>query len=192
VLTIIVAGSCWLAFAPLSLCILPYKSTLHLGPEEATLEVMYVLRRLFECYTKTLPWPHSFDAFSVLIFLAGSNICGHNVSKNPYGELGNVDKTKFCCCVCVSSGFGELSPGCGCDEEQVDKIVADLKARVRVRGDTGQIQRSEQTLEKLKVLDAKLVRLLSRLYEVFCKPPCLILAHLFLGSLMRQTNRMLF
>jgi hypothetical protein len=92
----------------------------------------------------------------------------------------------------VSSGFGEISPGCGCDEEQVDKIVADLKARVRVRGDTGQIQLSEQTLEKLKVLDAKLVRLQPHLYGGLCKHSSLILVHLFLGPPCVPTYRMLF
>jgi hypothetical protein len=56
------------------------------------------------------------------------------------------------------SSFGEISPGCGCEREIVDQIVTELKTRMRNRGDTAQIQRAEQTLKRLGVVESKLVR----------------------------------
>ena len=55
------------------------------------------------------------------------------------------------------SGFGEISPGCGCDEDAVDEIVSELKQRIRDRGDTAQIIRAEETLSKLGEIESKLV-----------------------------------
>lgn len=91
-------------------------------------------------------------------FILHSDLCGNHVSKRPYGELGSVDRSNFCCCVSAESAFGPVSPGCGCEAEKVDEIVAELKKRMRSRGDTAQIQRAEQTLERLDEVDAKLVR----------------------------------
>jgi hypothetical protein len=62
------------------------------------------------------------------------------------------------CCVSAVSSFGEISPGCGCEREIVDQIVTELKTRMRNRGDTAQIQRAEQTLKRLDVVESKLVR----------------------------------
>ena len=62
----------------------------------------------------------------------------------------------------MESAFGPLSPGCGCETEKVDDMVADLKQRMRQRGDTAQIQRAEETLERLDQVDAKLVRIKNR------------------------------
>ena len=56
----------------------------------------------------------------------------------------------------VGGGVGELNPGCGCDNDKVDEIVTDLKARIRGRGDTAQIRRQEDALKRLDVVDAKL------------------------------------
>lgn len=86
------------------------------------------------------------------------SLCGKNVAKHPYGELGSVERGNFCCCVAADSAFGPISPGCGCDGAKVDDIVTVLKERMRARGDTAQIKRTEQTLEQLKQVDAKLVR----------------------------------
>lgn len=47
-------------------------------------------------------------------------------------------------------------PGCGCDEQTVDEIVEELKARQRGRGDTAQIQRTEQINQRLNEMDLKL------------------------------------
>ena len=81
------------------------------------------------------------------------------MEKRPYGELGSVSKGNCCCCVSANSGLGEIQPGCGCDEARVDEIVTELKTRMRARGDTAQILRSEETLQRLDQLDAKLVRI---------------------------------
>jgi len=99
--------------------------------------------------------------FSVVVFLfisADIDLCGKHVSKRPYGELGSVDRSTCLCCVSVESAFGPISPGCGCDAETVDEIVNELKQRMRERGDTAQILRAEQTLERLEDVEAKLVR----------------------------------
>lgn len=46
-----------------------------------------------------------------------------------------------------------LDPECGCQEEQVDEIVAELfKARMKERGDTGQIRRADVVLEEVRAL----------------------------------------
>ena len=87
------------------------------------------------------------------------SLCGTSEQKRPYGELGSVGKSNSCCCVSVHSGLGEISPGCGCSEDIVDEIVAELKRRMRERGDTAQIKRTEETLKRLALVDAKLVSL---------------------------------
>lgn len=63
----------------------------------------------------------------------------------------------------VNSSFGDISPGCGCDSETVDEIVDELKARQRGRGDTAQIQRTEQIKERLDNMDEKLNLILNHL-----------------------------
>mmetsp|Transcript_26498 Transcript_26498/g.57425 ORF Transcript_26498/g.57425 Transcript_26498/m.57425 type:complete len:161 (-) Transcript_26498:277-759(-) len=91
------------------------------------------------------------------------NLCGKAESKRPYGELGSVAKSNCCCCVSVHSSFGEISPGCGCQEEKCTDLVEELKARQRTRGDTAQIQRVEQTLERLDHIEAKVDLLLNHM-----------------------------
>ena len=81
------------------------------------------------------------------------------MEKLPYGELGSVAKGNCLCCVSARSGVGDFQPGCGCNEERVDEIVSELKTRMRARGDTAQILRTEETLKRLDVLDAKIVSL---------------------------------
>ena len=49
----------------------------------------------------------------------------------------------------LSHSQGGISPGCGCSGSLVDDIVTELKARMKARGDTGAIQRAEQTLAQL-------------------------------------------
>jgi len=78
------------------------------------------------------------------------------VSKLSYGEIGSVDKGNCCCFVSFGGGVGEIYPGCGCDNDKVDEIVTDLKARIRGRGDTAQIRHQEDALKRLDVVDAKL------------------------------------
>lgn len=48
----------------------------------------------------------------------------------------------------------------------MDEIVAELKRRMRERGDTAQIKRTEETLKRLALVDAKLVSLSYILLEI--------------------------
>mmetsp|Transcript_14394 Transcript_14394/g.18822 ORF Transcript_14394/g.18822 Transcript_14394/m.18822 type:complete len:172 (-) Transcript_14394:309-824(-) len=83
-------------------------------------------------------------------------ICGSNNSRRPYGELGSVDIGNCCCFVHLQSNFGPVSPGCGCNTALVTEIVEELKKRMKSRGDTGQIRRTEQLLGRINGLEAKL------------------------------------
>ena len=79
-------------------------------------------------------------------------------TRRPYGELGSVDRSNCCCFVGVTSGLTKdqpICPGSGCDAALVDEIVAELKARMKQRGDTGNIQRAEATLEAVTALRAE-------------------------------------
>lgn len=51
---------------------------------------------------------------------------------------------------------GEISPGCGCEEDLIQQLVEELKARQTGRGDTAQIKRAEQTLTRLDEIETKL------------------------------------
>merc|ERR1712224_158600 len=76
-----------------------------------------------------------------------STCCSKSTQRRPYGELGSVEAANCCgCCVSVSSQLGMMSPGLGCEKEKVDDIVEELKARMKGRGDTGNIQRQEETI----------------------------------------------
>ena len=76
-------------------------------------------------------------------------------TRRPYGELGSVDKVQYLCCTGVSSELSKNFPifiGWGCDDEQVSEIVAELKLRMKARGDTGQIQKAELALQEIRAL----------------------------------------
>lgn len=84
-------------------------------------------------------------------------LCDVN-TRRPYGELGSVDSSNCCCFVGVTSGLTKdqpICPGSGCDAALVDEIVAELKARMKQRGDTGNIQRAQATLEAAMALRAE-------------------------------------
>jgi len=84
--------------------------------------------------------------------------CGSCYSINtrrPYGELGSVDKVQYLCCTGVSSELSKKMPifiGWGCEDERVAEIVAELKKRMKARGDTGQIQKAELALQEIRAL----------------------------------------
>ena len=81
-------------------------------------------------------------------------ICNVN-TRRPYGELQSVDKTNCLCCVGIASGLiqtGPVCPGMGCNSAFVDEIVKEMKKRMKERGDTGQIRRTEEALDELKAL----------------------------------------
>mmetsp|Transcript_33378 Transcript_33378/g.73602 ORF Transcript_33378/g.73602 Transcript_33378/m.73602 type:complete len:161 (-) Transcript_33378:282-764(-) len=122
------------------------------------------------CWLILCPCTFGFIPYKTTIKLDGEevtkidvNLCGKAESKRPYGELGSVAKSNCCCCVSVHSSFGEISPGCGCQEEKCTDLVEELKARQRTRGDTAQIQRVEQTLERLDHIEAKVDLLLNHM-----------------------------
>lgn len=95
----------------------------------------------------------------------------HEVSRMPYGELGNVREARVCCCVGFSSnltpgdgGLGKtIIPGNCCETALVAEIVRNLKARMKDRGDTGQIQRAEENVRQIQHLHAKIDALMERL-----------------------------
>jgi hypothetical protein len=98
--------------------------TLHLGAEEAVLEV----NQCFGCQTLR--------------------------SKREYGEIGFVEKQKSCiCCFSIGSDIDPLpeksnmNPGCPCaNRGKVTAIVRELRERMAVRGQVGQIKRQEKLL----------------------------------------------
>ena len=85
-------------------------------------------------------------------------MCGENTSQIPYGKVGRVDRGTCCCFNYLESDFGPISPGCGCDNKLVDKIVHQLKPRMNHLGEQAQIEKSEQAIHRLDEINGKLVR----------------------------------
>jgi hypothetical protein len=91
----------------------------------------------------------------------------------PYGELGSVEQVNACgCCASFNSNLGEvdengtkqpIAPGCGCSGELVSDIVTELKARMKSRGDTGNILRAEEALRFMQSLSLKVDSLIQHL-----------------------------
>jgi hypothetical protein len=78
-------------------------------------------------------------------------------TRRPYGELGSVDQCNFLCCVGVSSNLSKGMPlfvGSGCNEAVVADIVNEMKTRMKMRGDTGQIRRAELLQTQMRDLRA--------------------------------------
>eukprot|EP00603_Paraphysomonas_imperforata_P006110 CAMPEP_0114423782 /NCGR_PEP_ID=MMETSP0103-20121206/6336_1 /TAXON_ID=37642 ORGANISM="Paraphysomonas imperforata, Strain PA2" /NCGR_SAMPLE_ID=MMETSP0103 /ASSEMBLY_ACC=CAM_ASM_000201 /LENGTH=188 /DNA_ID=CAMNT_0001592475 /DNA_START=25 /DNA_END=591 /DNA_ORIENTATION=+ len=95
--------------------------------------------------------------------------CYHSNSRRPYGELGSVDATTCCFCTGFTSGLTVvmgnstiLCPGNGCDNEKVETIVAEMRRRMRTRGDTGQILRAEENAKKIFELHQTMTLLLKK------------------------------
>ena len=64
----------------------------------------------------------------------------------------NVDKATNCCCSSVNG----VSPGWGCDHALVDEIARELQQRVGSRGMTGQLQKTEQMMDRIVNLESKI------------------------------------
>jgi len=65
--------------------------------------------------------------------------CYKGVNRMPYAEIGSVNRRQEGCNFFVSSKlFGEISPGCGCDEGVVGDIYSELGRRAQKHGDAGQ------------------------------------------------------
>mmetsp|Transcript_10702 Transcript_10702/g.30581 ORF Transcript_10702/g.30581 Transcript_10702/m.30581 type:complete len:226 (+) Transcript_10702:115-792(+) len=76
-------------------------------------------------------------------------------TRRPYGELGSVDQHHCLCCTGVSSGLSSSAPlyvGWGCEHDRVAEIVAELKKRMKARGDTGQLAKTEEALQEIQAL----------------------------------------
>jgi len=89
--------------------------------------------------------------------------CSTSNARRPYGELGSVDETKCCCFSSVASGMGAQCPGWGCSHELVQEIVQEMKVRMKARGDTGNIQRQEETLLLVRHQEKKIDAILAKL-----------------------------
>lgn len=95
----------------------------------------------------------------------------HEVTRMPYGELGNVKETKVCCCIGFSSnlsasetgGNSTILPGNCCEASLVGAVVRELKHRMKSRGDTGNIRRAEENARQLKHLHAKVDAVMAHL-----------------------------
>jgi len=85
--------------------------------------------------------------------LVVTTCCSKSTSRQPYGELDNVTVFKSCGCFAGATLAG--SPGFGCENEKVDEIVAELQERMKARGETGNIQRQEDTLMYAREQDAR-------------------------------------
>lgn len=90
--------------------------------------------------------------------------CSKAAQRRPYGELGSVDDSVCCACLhSVSSALGLMSPGFGCEKDKVGEIVEELKSRMKGRGDTGNIQRQEETISLVRKDIGKLAQLESKI-----------------------------
>jgi hypothetical protein len=103
--------------------------------------------------------------------LSKTSCCGicKGKKRGPYGELGTVDSTQFCCFY----GFAAASlmaneqdiqcTGCGCEQEKVNAIVAELKKRQAMRGDRAKTRMAESTLESISLLHKKMDAIMEKL-----------------------------
>lgn len=93
------------------------------------------------------------------------NCCAQTNKRIAYADVA-VDTVQCLCCYSVNN----WSPGFGCDKHAVDEMASELQRRIGKRGNTGQIQKTEETLmlmhrlnERVDVLENKLDQVLSHL-----------------------------
>lgn len=84
------------------------------------------------------------------------SVCGWSESQRTYAELGAVEKSWCCCFVCIDSSIGTIIPGWGCNSEVADAIAEELNSRVSARGGATQLERSEETLQRIQAMASKL------------------------------------
>mmetsp|Transcript_25913 Transcript_25913/g.36115 ORF Transcript_25913/g.36115 Transcript_25913/m.36115 type:complete len:170 (+) Transcript_25913:109-618(+) len=93
----------------------------------------------------------------------------HDDRSYPYGELSGVGTAKACgCCPGIKPGFPVPGPdgivvGCCGDLDLTNEIVGELQKRSRQRGDIGQMKRTEEMQEDMKLLLTKVSRMESNL-----------------------------
>ena len=115
---------------------------------------------LFSCGLPCFGWVLAEEVKLTLeaeeVVVSQVSCCENKLRRIPYGELGSVEETR-CCCGWVGLTLGRtMFPGWGYEEALVAEVVGRLKARQRLRGDTGQIIRSEHNAEMLQELNEKL------------------------------------
>lgn len=103
--------------------------------------------------------------------LKTSHCMGTSEKRLPYGELGSVDEiTAWGCFASFKSDLSPvdprtnkkmpITPGCGCSTGLVHQIVTELKARMKGRGDTGNIHRAEESILRQDYLNDKVSMLM--------------------------------
>ena len=89
--------------------------------------------------------------------------------RGPYGELGTVDSNQCCCFYGFAAGSlmraedDTQCTGCGCEQEKVDAIVAELKKRQALRGDRAKVRMAESTISSLTLLHKKMDAIMASL-----------------------------
>ena len=97
------------------------------------------------------------------VFRRGT-LCDTHTRRLPYGELGSVDQNTSCgCCAETKLHDIAIAPGCGCESGLVEDIVAELKARMKERGDTGNIQRAEMQIDMITSMQGEMKDLQGKL-----------------------------
>lgn len=114
---------------------------------------------MLPCTFGVVPFKSTLVLESDSVTKTDDNVCGRNVSRRTYAELGSVDRSTCCCFVSAESGMGSVSPDWGCRLEKVDEIVVELKDRVVAQGNTSQLLTVQRTLDRLDAMEHKVVRL---------------------------------
>jgi len=90
------------------------------------------------------------------VLRANGPCCSHTV-RQPYAQMGSVEKTDACCCCKnVSTDSTVISPQCGCAAPLVEEIGDQLQMRKVTRGNIAQIKQQENLIIELIKLGVKL------------------------------------
>mmetsp|Transcript_37060 Transcript_37060/g.69643 ORF Transcript_37060/g.69643 Transcript_37060/m.69643 type:complete len:520 (+) Transcript_37060:2-1561(+) len=87
-------------------------------------------------------------------FSQSNSWCHHSGTRRPYAHLASVDVEESCgCCYAIS---GVASPGCGCNQDLVAEIAAELQERKVKRGNIAQLMIQENITNKISMVNAKI------------------------------------
>ena len=73
----------------------------------------------------------------------------------PYAEIAPVtikQEPGICTKWSTASKLGNVSPGCGCDEETVNRIYSEMSNRQKAHGDAGQTKLGLYAVDYMKTL----------------------------------------
>mmetsp|Transcript_23115 Transcript_23115/g.48148 ORF Transcript_23115/g.48148 Transcript_23115/m.48148 type:complete len:199 (-) Transcript_23115:69-665(-) len=83
-------------------------------------------------------------------------VCGKRTLETRYSDIGDVEVSHCCCCVCVdASGIGTLLPGTGCDSVRATEIAQLLKDRIPERRESRQGHMSETIVVRTLAIEDK-------------------------------------